>query len=236
MLSAPPSASTAHGQLASPTRLPLGSVQFRGLLDSLALLPLGESVLTLSLILPSLPTRFASLLALFLNVPTFSNASVAASKTLSPSAPLRFVPSMPRRAQPGSAKFKRAAPPTRSGSRLAANSFSAKSKSVSARSLRALICGSAPLGPKAPIFPDAWHPVLQAYGLTETTASVRSMTRAARSSRLRGPTIRGIEMKAAGNEEIVVRGPHIFSGYWNRPEETARVLRDGWFHTEIKAK
>jgi long-chain acyl-CoA synthetase len=38
-------------------------------------------------------------------------------------------------------------------------------------------------------------------------------------------------MKIADNEEIVVRGPHIFPGYWNRPEETARVLHDGWFHT-----
>src|SRR5258708_19431900 len=38
-------------------------------------------------------------------------------------------------------------------------------------------------------------------------------------------------MKMGENEEIVVRGPHIFPGYWNRPEETARVLQDGWFHT-----
>jgi len=38
-------------------------------------------------------------------------------------------------------------------------------------------------------------------------------------------------MKTVDNEEIVVRGTHIFAGYWNRPEETARVLRDGWFYT-----
>jgi long-chain acyl-CoA synthetase len=38
-------------------------------------------------------------------------------------------------------------------------------------------------------------------------------------------------MKIAENEEIVSRGPHIFPGYWNRPEETSRVMRDGWFHT-----
>lgn len=38
-------------------------------------------------------------------------------------------------------------------------------------------------------------------------------------------------MRLAANEEIVVRGPNIFPGYWGRPEETAKVLRDGWFHT-----
>src|SRR5258708_31615064 len=38
-------------------------------------------------------------------------------------------------------------------------------------------------------------------------------------------------MILAVNEEIVGRGPHIFQGYWNRPEETASVLQEGWFHT-----
>ena len=38
-------------------------------------------------------------------------------------------------------------------------------------------------------------------------------------------------MKLAENDEIIVRGPNIFPGYWNRPDETAKVLRDGWFHT-----
>ena len=46
-----------------------------------------------------------------------------------------------------------------------------------------------------------------------------------------GPAIPGIEMKLGENSEILVRGPNIFPGYWRRPEQTAAVLRDGWFHT-----
>ncbi len=38
-------------------------------------------------------------------------------------------------------------------------------------------------------------------------------------------------MKTGENEEILVTGPNIFPGYWNRPEETASVLENGWFHT-----
>jgi non-ribosomal peptide synthetase component E (peptide arylation enzyme) len=38
-------------------------------------------------------------------------------------------------------------------------------------------------------------------------------------------------MRLSENEEIVVRGPNVFPGYWNRPQQTADALRDGWFHT-----
>jgi long-chain acyl-CoA synthetase len=75
-------------------------------------------------------------------------------------------------------------------------------------------------------------PVLQGYGLTETTGiCTLDDPRAPVEPGYVGTTINGIEMKVAENEEIVVRGPHIFPGYWNRPEETARVMQDGWFHT-----
>ncbi len=46
-----------------------------------------------------------------------------------------------------------------------------------------------------------------------------------------GPAIKGVEMKLGEDDEIVVRGPNVFPGYWNRPQETANALRDGWFHT-----
>jgi long-chain acyl-CoA synthetase len=99
--------------------------------------------------------------------------------------------------------------------------------------LRALICGSAPLAPETQqFFLMLGIPVLQAYGLTETTGiCTLDDPRVPVEPGYVGTVIAGIEMKLAENEEIVVRGPHIFPGYWNRPEETARVLQDGWFHT-----
>ena len=99
--------------------------------------------------------------------------------------------------------------------------------------LRALICGSAPLAPETQqFFLMLGIPVLQAYGLTETTGiCTLDDPRVPVEPGYVGSAITGIEMKLAENEEIVVRGPHIFPGYWNRPEETARALQDGWFHT-----
>jgi long-chain acyl-CoA synthetase len=100
-------------------------------------------------------------------------------------------------------------------------------------SLRALICGSAPLNVETQLFfMMLGIPVLQVYGLTETTAiCTMDDPDASVVPGRAGPAISGIEMKVAENQEIVARGPNIFPGYWNRPDETENVLRDGWFHT-----
>jgi long-chain acyl-CoA synthetase len=99
--------------------------------------------------------------------------------------------------------------------------------------IRALICGSAPLTPETQEFFDMLEiPVLQVYGLTETTGiCTMDDPRAPVEPGYVGPAVPGMEMKVAENQEIVVRGPNVFRGYWNRPEDTARALRDGWFHT-----
>ena len=99
--------------------------------------------------------------------------------------------------------------------------------------IRALICGSAPLTPETQEFFDMLEiPVLQVYGLTETTGiCTMDDPRAPVEPGYVGPAVPGMEMKVAENQEIVVRGPNVFAGYWNRPEDTARSLRDGWFHT-----
>ncbi len=106
-------------------------------------------------------------------------------------------------------------------------------KKMIGSNLRALICGSAPLNIETQLFfMMLGIPVLQVYGLTETTAicTMDDPDGAVIPGRA-GPAIAGIEMKVAENSEIIVRGPNVFPGYWNRPEETAKVLRDGWFHT-----
>jgi long-chain acyl-CoA synthetase len=104
-------------------------------------------------------------------------------------------------------------------------------KSLGTR-LKALICGSAPLAIETQkFFMMLGVPVLQVYGLTETTAICTMDDPEDFEPGCVGRAIPGIEMKLGENQEILVRGPNIFPGYWNRPQETANVLRDGWFHT-----
>jgi long-chain acyl-CoA synthetase len=100
------------------------------------------------------------------------------------------------------------------------------------RHLRALICGSAPLSVETQLyFMMLGIPVLQVYGLTETTAISTMDEPGDVEPGWVGPAIGGIEMKLGENQEILVRGPNVFAGYWRRPRETAEALRDGWFHT-----
>jgi long-chain acyl-CoA synthetase len=107
--------------------------------------------------------------------------------------------------------------------------------------LKGLICGSAPLSIETQLFfMMLGIPVLQVYGLTETTA-ICTMDDPSRVEPGRvGLTVPGTQMQVVDSGEILVRGPHIFPGYWNRPEETAKVLEGGWFHTgdqgEVDAK
>src|SRR6202050_3126542 len=110
--------------------------------------------------------------------------------------------------------------------------FPAIRKKMIGRNLKALICGSAPLSVETQLyFMMLGIRVLQVYGLTETTA-ICTMDDPNRVEIGRvGPAIRGMEMKLGDNDEILVRGPNIFREYWNRPEQTAEAVREGWFRT-----
>src|SRR5579862_3339302 len=110
--------------------------------------------------------------------------------------------------------------------------FPAIRKRMLGENLKALICGSATLTPETQdYFNMLGIPVLQVYGLTETTGICTMDDPNHVSPGRVGPAIHGIEMRLGDNDEIVVRGPNVFPGYWNRPQQTAEVLRDGWFHT-----
>jgi long-chain acyl-CoA synthetase len=110
-------------------------------------------------------------------------------------------------------------------------------KKMMGENLSALICGSAPLNLETQLFFQMLGiPVLQVYGLTETTGiCTMDDPRQVKAGRV-GPPIPDVEMKLGENDELLVRGPNIFPGYWNRPQETAKVLRDGWFHTGDQAE
>ena len=99
--------------------------------------------------------------------------------------------------------------------------------------VRGLVCGSAPLAAETQeFFAMLGIPIWQVYGLTETCGicTMDDPRLASEPGRV-GQAIPGIEMTVGESEEIVVRGPNVFPGYWNRPEETARTLQGGVFHT-----
>jgi len=99
--------------------------------------------------------------------------------------------------------------------------------------LRGLVCGSAPLAPETQdFFAMLGIPIWQVYGLTETCGiCTMDDPRVASEPGRVGQAIPGIDLIVGENDEIVVSGPNVFPGYWNRPEETARALQGGVFHT-----
>ena len=101
--------------------------------------------------------------------------------------------------------------------------------------LKFIVSGSASLHPRLTrIFWAARIPVLEAYGLTETSPGITFSGLEPGSVKFGtvGPLLPGIRMKIADDGEILCKGPNIMMGYLNRPEKTAEVIDpEGWFHT-----
>jgi long-chain acyl-CoA synthetase len=94
------------------------------------------------------------------------------------------------------------------------------------------ISGGAPLGRElAEWYADIGIPIHEGYGLTETSPVIAVNTPKAHRLGTVGKPLPNVEVKIADDGEVLVRGPSIFKGYWNRPEGTSDVFVDGWFKT-----
>jgi long-chain acyl-CoA synthetase len=107
--------------------------------------------------------------------------------------------------------------------------------------MRYLVTGGSRFDPEiACAFRDLGIDILQAYGLTETTAAVFANSPHDNEIGSVGKALKGVEAKLVDPQpqeegpavgEVALRGAVVMKGYWNRPDATSAVLRDGWFLT-----
>jgi len=99
-------------------------------------------------------------------------------------------------------------------------------------SVRLFVSGGAPLGiDLARWFASMGVPILEGYGLTETSPVIAVNREGRNKLGSIGQKLENLKIRFAEDGELEVRGPSVFLGYWKKPQETVNVMEDGWFHT-----
>ncbi len=94
------------------------------------------------------------------------------------------------------------------------------------------LTGAAPIEPAVmEFFIGAGVPVVEGYGMSETSAVAAINSPDHYKLGTVGPALPGCEIKIAEDGEVLMRGPNIFAGYWRNEEATAKDLQDGWLHS-----
>jgi long-chain acyl-CoA synthetase len=107
-----------------------------------------------------------------------------------------------------------------------------KLKSAMGGRVRYAVSGSAPLGSRlGHFFRSLDVQILEGYGLTETTAPATVNVVSKFKIGTVGTPLPGVGIRIADDGEVLVKGVDVFAGYWNKPQETAAVFTDDWFHT-----
>ncbi|WJW74263.1 long-chain fatty acid--CoA ligase [Thiohalobacter sp. IOR34] len=104
--------------------------------------------------------------------------------------------------------------------------------------LRLAVCGGAALSPEvARLFIGLGLPLLQGYGLTETSPVVSGNSLEDNLPASVGKPLQGVEVLIGDKDELLVRSPGVMLGYWQDPQATAEVIdADGWLHTGDQAR
>src|SRR6266540_492587 len=108
----------------------------------------------------------------------------------------------------------------------------AKVRALFGGRVREAISGAAPIAPEIlEFFHAAGVPVYEGYGLSESASVGTLNTRDAYKIGTIGRPVPGCEVRIADDGELLMRGPHVFAGYWNNLEATVDALVDGWLQT-----
>jgi long-chain acyl-CoA synthetase len=107
-----------------------------------------------------------------------------------------------------------------------------KIRAIFGGNLKLALTGAAPIDPEIiRFFHAAGVPVYEAWGMTETSTGGTANLPGASKVGTVGKALPGVEVKIAGDGELLVKGPNIFQGYYKNQEATDETIVDGWLHT-----